>query len=145
MEGGEICVLKTRGCQLHSSRSSFDVLAYPLVLSLVPDDTREVRSAWPMLTLLLKRWVAEGVAKQCLYRFEELASMEAEPVGSKGAVGEHTTVSIYNEGPPLLRDTSPVISRCLHTGAQLTWGASGRGWERTPAAAVGCLHFRTVP
>ena len=113
MEGGEICVLKTRGCQLHLSRSSFDALAYPLVLSLVPDDTREVRSAWPMLALLLKGWVAEGVAKQCLYRFEELASMEAEPVGLKGAVGEHTTVSIYNEGPPLLRDASPVISGCL--------------------------------
>ena len=42
--------------------------------------------------------------------------MKAEPVGSKGAVGEHTAIGIYDEGPPLLRDAFPSsagVSSCM--------------------------------
>ena len=39
--------------------------------------------------------------------------MKAEPVGSKGAVGEHTAIGIYDEGPPLLRGHFPIVSGCL--------------------------------
>jgi hypothetical protein len=59
----------------------------------------------PMLEFLFQGWVAEGVPKECVYRLTEFASLRGEPVGSKGAVGEHTAIGIYDEGPELLRNT----------------------------------------
>ena len=58
-------------------------MAYLLVLSVVPDDAREVRSTRPVLAPLLEGWVAERIAEQCLYGFGEVAGLGGEPVGSK--------------------------------------------------------------
>jgi hypothetical protein len=79
---------------------------HSLVLSLVPNYAGEVRSAWPVLVFFLQGWVKEGTAKQCLYCFRELPSSRGKPVGSKGAVGEHTAIGVHNESSTFFRNTS---------------------------------------